>query len=108
MVKKVIDNTNKFLKGKTYKEKIQYLQDVRYQLEEEIHAFEEQNKFALKLKEKGWGIDKVKKHQIFGIEFDENVYGLATTNMLIHSDGNSNIIQGSCFDFKGGSNRRAY
>lgn len=41
--------------------------------------------------------DKVKKNQIFGIEFDENVYGLATTNMLIHSDGNSNIRQGSCF-----------
>ena len=41
--------------------------------------------------------DDVKKHQIFGIEFDENIYGLATTNMLIHSDGNSNIRQGSCF-----------
>lgn len=41
--------------------------------------------------------NNVKKHQIFGIEFDENVYGLATTNMLIHSDGNSNIRQGSCF-----------
>lgn len=42
--------------------------------------------------------DHVKKHQIFGVEYDENVYGLATTNMLIHSDGNSNIRQGSCFD----------
>lgn len=42
--------------------------------------------------------ENVKKQQIFGIEFDENVYGLATTNMLIHSDGNSNIRQGSCFD----------
>ena len=41
--------------------------------------------------------ENVKKHQIYGIEFDENVYGLATTNMLIHSDGNSNIRQGSCF-----------
>ena len=41
--------------------------------------------------------ENVKKQQIFGIEFDENVYGLATTNMLIHSDGNSNIRQGSCF-----------
>lgn len=41
--------------------------------------------------------EEVKKHQIFGIEFDENVYGLATTNMLIHSDRNSNIRQGSCF-----------
>ena len=43
--------------------------------------------------------NKVKKQQIYGIEYDENVYGLATTNMLIHSDGNSNIKQGSCFDF---------
>lgn len=41
--------------------------------------------------------EAVKKQQIFGIEFDENIYGLATTNMLIHSDGNSNIRQGSCF-----------
>lgn len=41
--------------------------------------------------------ENIKKHQIFGIEFDENIYGLATTNMLIHSDGNSNIKQGSCF-----------
>ena len=44
--------------------------------------------------------EKIKKKQIHGIEFDENIYGLATTNMLIHSDGNSNIRQGSCFDFK--------
>ena len=44
--------------------------------------------------------NEIKKHNVFGIEYDENIYGLATTNMLIHSDGNSNIIQGSCFDFK--------
>lgn len=43
--------------------------------------------------------DNIKKKQIYGIEYDENVYGLATTNMLIHSDGNSNIKQGSCFEF---------
>lgn len=42
----------------------------------------------------------IKKKQIYGIEYDESIYGLATTNMLIHSDGNSNIINGSCFDFK--------
>lgn len=41
----------------------------------------------------------VKKKQIYGIEYDENIYGLATTNMLIHLDGNSNIKQGSCFDY---------
>ncbi|MBE5762987.1 MAG: SAM-dependent DNA methyltransferase [Clostridiales bacterium] len=43
---------------------------------------------------------EVKKKQIYGIEYDENVYGLATTNMLIHSDGNSNIRVGSCFDYE--------
>lgn len=42
----------------------------------------------------------VKKKHIFGIEYDENVYGLATTNMLIHGDGNSNIECGSCFNLK--------
>ncbi|PNZ74214.1 N-6 DNA methylase (plasmid) [Macrococcoides caseolyticum] len=41
----------------------------------------------------------VKKNQIYGIEYDENIYGLATTNMLIHGDGNSNIYQSSCFDY---------
>lgn len=41
---------------------------------------------------------KVKEEQIYGIEFDDSVYGLATTNMLIHGDGNSNIRGGSCFD----------
>lgn len=41
---------------------------------------------------------RVKKEQIYGIEFDDNVYGLATTNMLIHGDGNSNIRYKSCFE----------
>ena len=43
---------------------------------------------------------QIKRDQIFGIEFDENVFGLATTNMLIHGDGNSNILNGSCFDYR--------
>ncbi len=42
--------------------------------------------------------DEVKKNHIYGVEYDELVYGLATTNMLIHGDGNSNIVQGSCFE----------
>ena len=42
----------------------------------------------------------VKKKHIYGIEYDENVYGLATTNMLLHDDGNSNIERGSCFDLR--------
>ncbi|WP_372520507.1 HsdM family class I SAM-dependent methyltransferase [Candidatus Ruminimicrobiellum ovillum] len=42
----------------------------------------------------------VKKQNIFGIENEEKAYGLATTNMLIHGDGNSNILFASCFDCK--------
>ena len=42
----------------------------------------------------------VKKEHIYGIENEEKAYGLSTTNMLIHGDGNSNIKFGSCFDCK--------
>lgn len=41
--------------------------------------------------------DAVKQSHIYGIEYDRSAFGLATTNMLIHGDGNSNIVQGSCF-----------
>lgn len=44
--------------------------------------------------------ENVKKNHIYGIEFEESAYGLSTTNMLIHGDGNSNIVMGSCFDFE--------
>lgn len=45
-------------------------------------------------------MDVVKKEHIYGIEVEEKAYGLSTTNMLIHGDGNSNIKFGSCFDLK--------
>ncbi|MCV3398528.1 SAM-dependent methyltransferase [Campylobacter lari] len=40
----------------------------------------------------------VKEKNIYGIEREEVAFGLATTNMLIHGDGNSNIYQESCFN----------
>lgn len=40
---------------------------------------------------------KIKKEHIYGIEYEERAFGLSTTNMLIHGDGNSNILNGSCF-----------
>ncbi|GHU27959.1 hypothetical protein FACS1894152_5250 [Bacilli bacterium] len=43
---------------------------------------------------------QVKQNQIFGIECEEKAFGLSTTNMLIHGDGNSNIINANCF-YKG-------
>jgi type I restriction-modification system DNA methylase subunit len=41
--------------------------------------------------------NKVKKEQIYGIEYEEQAFGLATTNMLIHGDGNTNVINADCF-----------
>lgn len=41
---------------------------------------------------------EVTERHIYGIEVEENAYGLSTTNMLIHGDGNSNIKFASCFD----------
>lgn len=40
--------------------------------------------------------DVVKKH-VYGIEIEEKAFGLSTTNMLIHGDGNSNIIKANLF-----------
>lgn len=42
--------------------------------------------------------NNVKNNNIYGIEYEDGAFGLSTTNMLIHGDGNSNVIQGSCFD----------
>lgn len=40
---------------------------------------------------------KVAKEHIYGIEIEEKAFGLSTTNMLIHGDGNSNIKHGNLF-----------
>lgn len=45
-------------------------------------------------------IDRINKTQIYGIEYSEKPYGLSTTNMLIHGDGNTNVIKANCFDKK--------
>jgi type I restriction-modification system DNA methylase subunit len=42
--------------------------------------------------------DNVKKNQIYGIEYEEGAFGLSSTNMLIHGDGNSNVVQDSMFN----------
>lgn len=40
----------------------------------------------------------VVKDHIYGIEIEEKAFGLATTNMLIHGDGNSNIKKANLFE----------
>lgn len=42
-------------------------------------------------------VEKIHKEQIYGIEESEKPFGLSTTNMLIHGDGNTNIIKANCF-----------
>lgn len=42
--------------------------------------------------------ESVRKEHIFGIEIEEKAYGLSTTNMLIHGDGNSNVKKANLFD----------
>lgn len=42
--------------------------------------------------------EAVKKNKIFGIEYEEGAFGLSSTNMLIHGDGNSNVVQDSMFN----------
>lgn len=41
--------------------------------------------------------EEVKKNSIFGIEIEDGAFGLSSTNMLIHGDGNSNVVQDSMF-----------
>ncbi len=43
-------------------------------------------------------IKHIKEKQLIGVEYQSHIYALAATNMYIHKDGKSNIIQGSCFD----------
>lgn len=42
-------------------------------------------------------ITNIQKHQLIGIEFQDYIYSLAVTNMVLHDDGKSNIHQGDCF-----------
>lgn len=42
--------------------------------------------------------EAIKDKHIYGIEKYSDVYGLASTNMLIHGDGKSNVRLGDCFE----------
>ncbi len=42
--------------------------------------------------------EAITKTHIYGVEIEEKAYGLATTNMLIHGDGNSNVKKANLFE----------
>ncbi|MDD4216100.1 MAG: N-6 DNA methylase [Bacteroidales bacterium] len=43
-------------------------------------------------------IDEIKANQLIGTEYQSHIFALAISNMYIHQDGKTNIINGSCFD----------
>ncbi len=43
-------------------------------------------------------IKNIKKNQLVGVEYQAHIFALACSNMFIHQDGKSNILNGSCFD----------
>jgi type I restriction-modification system DNA methylase subunit len=43
-------------------------------------------------------IQAIKGHQLIGIEFQDNIYALAVSNMIVHDDGKTNVISGDCFE----------
>jgi type I restriction enzyme M protein len=43
-------------------------------------------------------IKQIKKEQLIGVEYQSHIFALAVSNMYIHQDGKTNIINGSCFD----------
>ncbi len=43
-------------------------------------------------------IKRIKEKQIIGVEYQSSIFALACSNMYIHQDGKTNIINGNCFD----------
>jgi len=43
-------------------------------------------------------IKDIKSEQLIGVEYQSHIFALAISNMYIHQDGKTNIINGNCFD----------
>ncbi len=43
-------------------------------------------------------IAEIKSKQLIGVEFQAHIFALAVSNMYIHQDGKTNIMNGSCFE----------
>ena len=43
-------------------------------------------------------IANIRVQQLYGVEFDDDLYSLAVANMIIRKDGKSNIYYGDCFN----------
>ena len=43
-------------------------------------------------------VKDIKQKQLIGVEYQAHIFALACSNMFIHQDGKTNILNGSCFD----------
>ena len=43
-------------------------------------------------------IKNIKINQLIGIEYQDDIYALGVSNMIIHGDGKTNVYLGDCFD----------
>ena len=43
-------------------------------------------------------IESIKKKQLIGIEYQDDIYALGISNMIIHGDGKTNVYLGDCFE----------
>ncbi len=43
-------------------------------------------------------LQDIKQHQLYGIEYQPNIYTLAVCNMILHDDGKANVVKGDCFE----------
>lgn len=42
--------------------------------------------------------ESIKANQLHGVEYQPEIYPLAVSNMFLHGDGKSNVLDGDCFD----------
>lgn len=43
-------------------------------------------------------ISEIKNKQLIGVEYQDDIYALSVSNMVIHGDGKTNIKRGDCFE----------
>lgn len=43
-------------------------------------------------------VKSIKANQLIGVEYQDDIYALAISNMIIHNDGKTNIFLGDCFN----------
>lgn len=43
-------------------------------------------------------IKRIRNKQLYGIEFQTQIYALAVSNMILHGDGKTNVFRGNCFE----------